>query len=160
MQKKDSTLQDHAMMQEALQEAQLAFERGEVPVGAILAVEGKILARARNRVEELRDASAHAELLCLREGAQKLRDWRLLEATLYTTLEPCLMCAGALFLFRIKRVVWGAPDLRHGANGSLTDVFTLPHPTHSLIIEGGLYEEESAALLRAFFKQQRKKVLS
>lgn len=117
----------------------------------------KIIARAHNQMEELKDPSAHAEVLAIRSGAQALGDWRLLETTLYTTLEPCLMCAGALLLSRVGRVVWGAPDLRHGAHGSYINVFESRHPTHTLLIEGGLLKEKSATLMKEFFKIQRKR---
>ena len=148
---------DIQMMEEALKEARHAFDQGEVPVGAILILNGKIIARAYNQMEGLKDPSAHAEVLAIRAGARKLGDWRLLETTLYTTLEPCIMCAGALLLARVDRIVWGAPDLRHGAHGSLLNVFETQHPTHTLQINGGLLEEKSATLMREFFKKQRRK---
>lgn len=144
-------------MEEALKEARLAFDQDEVPVGAILTHEGQIIARAHNQMESLKDPSAHAELLALRAGAKVLGDWRLLETTLYTTLEPCLMCAGALLLARVSRIVYGAPDLRHGAHGSFLNVFEAKHPTHTVEISGGLLKEPSAHLMRTFFQQQRTK---
>lgn len=146
---------DFEFMAEALLEAQKAFNQGEVPVGAVLVLKGEIISRNFNQMERLKDPSAHAELLCIREGAQVIGDWRLLETTLYTTLEPCLMCAGALLLARVERIVWGAPDLRHGAHGSYLDVFAVKHPTHQAHIEGGVREEESKALMQAFFKRRR-----
>ena len=146
---------DHIFMEEALKESKKAFTQHEVPVGAVLSWKGKIIARAFNQMESLKDPSAHAELLCLREGARVLGDWRLLGCTLYSTLEPCLMCSGALFLARVERVVWGAPDLRHGANGSFLDVFEKKHPTHSILIQGGLFEEEAGGLMQEFFKRRR-----
>lgn len=148
---------DVEMMGEALLEAKKSFEKEEVPVGAVLVQDQKIIARAHNQMEKLKDPSAHAEVLAIRKGAQCLGDWRLLETTLYTTLEPCLMCAGALLLARVDRIVWGAPDLRHGAHGSYINVFKTPHPTHTPQIEGGLLKDESATLMREFFKIQRKK---
>ncbi len=148
---------DVQMMEEALKEARSAFAQGEVPVGAVLAYEGKILARAGNQVEKSQNPSAHAELLCIQEGARTLGNWRLLGCTLYTTLEPCLMCAGALLLARLDRVVWGAPDIRHGAHGSYLNIFETEHPTHTLQIEGGLLKEEAATLMKDFFKKQREK---
>lgn len=146
---------DTLAMTEALNEAQKAFDKDEVPVGAVLALEGRIIARAHNLVETKADASAHAELLCIQKGAHILGDWRLQGATLYTTLEPCLMCAGALLLARVDRIVYGAKDLRHGAHGSFLNVFEQKHPTHSLLIEGGLKEEEAGSLMRTFFQKQR-----
>ncbi len=153
----DKKLFDTKMMEEALKEAQKAYGLDEVPVGAVLTRSGRILSRAHNQMEGLKDPSAHAELLCIRKGAQLLGDWRLLETTLYTTLEPCLMCAGALLLSRVGRIVYGAPDLRHGAHVSYLNVFERKHPTHTTQIEGGLLEAQSAELMRNFFKQQRKK---
>nr|WP_194847808.1 nucleoside deaminase [Candidatus Neptunochlamydia vexilliferae] len=148
---------DIQMMEEALQEARMAFAQDEVPVGAVLVHEGEIIARARNLVETAQNPSFHAELLCIQEGARALNNWRLVGCALYTTLEPCLMCAGALLLARVDRVVWGAPDIRHGAHGSYLNVFETQHPTHTLQIEGGLLKEESAKLMKDFFKKQRTK---
>lgn len=146
---------EEEFMCEALKEAEHAFAEGEVPVGAILVHEGKIIARAHNEVEQRKDASCHAEILCLRAGAAVLGDWRLSDATLYTTLEPCSMCAGALILFRVKKLVWGAPDLRHGANGSFIDLFEKKHPIHQLEIVSGVLKEESSALMKRFFVERR-----
>lgn len=156
MSKKNFSIFDIEMMEEALLEARNAFQQDEVPVGAVLVYDQKIIARAHNQMETLKDPSAHAEMLAIRSGAQVLGDWRLLKTTLYTTLEPCLMCAGALFLARTSRIVWGAPDVRHGANGSFIDVFAWNHPTHRPQIEGGLLQEESATLMRTFFQKQRR----
>lgn len=142
-------------MQEALLEARAAFSKGEVPVGAILVYEGRIIARGHNLVEQTKDATAHAEMICLREAAKVLDNWRLLEATLYCTLEPCPMCAGAMILSRVKKLVWGAPDLRHGADGSLVSLLRLPHPIHQVEVEGGVLAEECADLMREFFKRRR-----
>jgi tRNA(adenine34) deaminase len=155
-QKKFSQI-DIVMMEEALKEAKIAYNQKEVPVGAILVYNGQIIARAHNQMEILKDPSAHAELLAVRAGGQALGDWRLIDTTLYTTLEPCLMCAGALLLARVGRIVWGAPDLRHGAHGSFLNVFEIDHPTHKIEISGGLLEKASADLMRNFFKLQRKK---
>ncbi len=105
MNQKNFLPSDFEFMAEALLEAQKAFNQGEVPVGAVLVLKGEIISRNFNQMERLKDPSAHAELLCIREGAQVIGDWRLLETTLYTTLEPCLMCAGALLLARVKRIV-------------------------------------------------------
>lgn len=145
------------MMKLALEEAKAAFEKEEVPVGAVLTHGEDILARAHNSMESKGDPTAHAEMLCIRKGADVLGDWRLLDATLYTTLEPCAMCGGAMLLSRLMRVVWAAPDLRHGAHGSWVDLFEKKHPTHQLEIVGGLYQDEAAKLMRLFFKRQRTK---
>jgi tRNA(adenine34) deaminase len=151
---------DLHFMREALKEAKKAFEKEEVPVGAVLVHGNKIIARGHNQVEMLRDATAHAEMLCLTSGASFLENWRLSDATLYCTLEPCCMCAGALFSSRVSRLVWGAPDVRLGANGSWIDVFAQKHPMHSLEITSRVLEAESADLMRAFFQKRRKKKTS
>ncbi|MBI2743756.1 MAG: nucleoside deaminase [Chlamydiales bacterium] len=145
-----------SFMKEALKEAEKAFEKGEVPVGAVLVHDGKIIARAHNEVESQRDASAHAEMLCIKRGAHYLKNWRLEGATLYSTLEPCAMCAGALLLSRIETLVWGAKDLRHGADGSFIDLLSRKHPTHEIKVHSGVLQEESAALMRSFFQKRRK----
>ncbi len=146
---------DERFMVEALKQAWKAFEAREVPVGAVLVRDGRIIARGYNQVEMLNDATAHAEMLCLSAGAGAMDQWRLTEATLYCTVEPCSMCAGAMLLTRIKRLVWGAPDLRHGANGSWVDLFAKKHPTHTLEIQCGVLGELAAMLLKQFFEQRR-----
>lgn len=156
----DPALRDIYFMREALKEALKAYEKDEVPVGAVLVLEERIIARGHNQVELLQDATAHAEVLCLTAGAANLRNWRLSDTTLYCTLEPCCMCAGAMLSSRIKRLVWGAKDLRLGANGSWIDVFAQKHPMHEIEITSGVLEEESASLLKKFFQQKRKKVLN
>ena len=149
---------DELFMLEALEEAKKAFAQGEVPVGAVAVYEGQIIARAFNQVESLKDASAHAELLCLKKAASVLDRWRLLGVTLYTTLEPCSMCAGALFSFRIDRLVWGAPDIRQGADGSLVSLLTVKHPIHEIEISRNVLSEQSSVLMKTFFEQRRKRV--
>lgn len=146
---------DIYFMREALKEACKAYEREEVPVGAVLVLEDKIIARGHNQVELLQDASAHAEMLCLTAGASALNNWRLIGTTLYSTLEPCPMCAGALLASRIKRLVWAAPDIRLGANGSWVDLFSSKHPMHAIEIESRVLEEEAAFLMKKFFREQR-----
>lgn len=148
---------DRFFMKRALEEASYAFENEEVPVGAVLVVEDKIVAKGRNQVESLKDATAHAEMLCLSSASEHFNDWRYKGATLYTTLEPCPMCAGAIFACRIKRVVWGAPDLRLGANGSFCDLFSLKHPMCSVEVSKQVLLEESAYLMQSFFQKRRKK---
>ena len=154
--KKMSEYADEIFMKEALNEAKKGFAANEVPVGAVLVYRQEIIARAHNRIEELCDASAHAEMLCIREGSKILQNWRLSESILYCTLEPCCMCAGAMLLSRINTLVWGAKDIRHGANGSFTNIFSLPHPTHQIIIRQGVLAEESSLLMKEFFKIRRK----
>ncbi len=142
-------------MKEALAEAEKAFAKGEVPVGAVLVVNDKIIARAHNLVESLSDATAHAEMLCLKRGAEILSNWRLLNTTLYCTLEPCPMCAGAMIHSRIKRLIWGAPDVRCGAHGSWINLLDIEHPIHCVQTTSGIMREECAQLIRTFFKSRR-----
>lgn len=146
---------DFLFMQAALAEAQKGFEAGEVPVGAVLVHQNQIIACFHNQVESLVDATAHAEMLCLKQGSAILGNWRLTGCTLYTTLEPCPMCAGALISSRIDRVVWGAPDLRQGAGGSLIDLLGCPHPIHQVQTTSGTLKEESAQLMKKFFQERR-----
>ncbi len=148
---------DEHFMLEALKEAFKAFKADEVPVGAVLVKNGKIISRGYNQVEMLKDATAHAEMLCITAGEAAVDNWRLKDTTLYVTIEPCSMCAGAMLLSRITNLVWGAPDLRHGANGSFIDLFEKQHPTHAIHIKSGVLSDYSAALLRDFFEIKRKK---
>jgi tRNA(adenine34) deaminase len=148
---------DLFFMNEALKEAKKALKEKEVPVGAVLVFENRIVARGHNQVELLRDATAHAEMICLTSGAEFFHNWRLLDTTLYCTLEPCLMCSGAILNARVKRVVYGADDMRVGANGSWINVFEKKHPMHEVEIEGGILKEESSYLLKTFFQNKRKK---
>jgi tRNA(adenine34) deaminase len=147
--------EDEFFMREALVEAEKAFAADEVPVGAVLVHQNKIIARAHNQVESLKDATAHAEILCLQRASKILGNWRLLGTTLYCTLEPCSMCAGAMILSRVKKVVWGAPDLRQGACGSLFHILDAAHPIHQIEVEKNVLIEESAALLKKFFGGKR-----
>lgn len=147
--------EDEKFMLEALKEAKKAFKAEEVPIGAVLVRKGQIIARGYNQVEMLNDATAHAEMLCLTSAEAALENWRLLNTTLYCTLEPCAMCAGAMFLTRISRLVWGAPDFRHGANGSLFNLFDKKHPIHSIEVTGHVLEEPCALLVKEFFKKRR-----
>ncbi len=142
-------------MVEALKEAWKAFKAEEVPVGAILVHDGTIISRGRNQVELLQDATAHAELLTITSASASLGNWRLQNTTLYTTLEPCAMCLGAILLSRVKRVVYGAKDLRHGVLGSWIDLLEKPHPTHHVEIMGGILENQSSQLMKDFFKLRR-----
>ena len=147
--------EDKKFMREALLEAKKAFSKKEVPVGAVLVHQGRIIAHAHNAVEELQIASAHAELICLKEGAKILGNWRLLGTTLYSTLEPCIMCFGAMVLFRIKRLVYGAKDLRHGAEEAVVDVLSKHHPIHNIEVTPGVYEKEAGELMTTFFQERR-----
>jgi tRNA(adenine34) deaminase len=146
---------DEYFMRLALREAERALEHDDVPIGAVLVHGGEVLAAARNERELRADPTAHAELLALRESSAKLGRWRLLDTVLYVTLEPCAMCAGAIVLGRVPRVVYGADDPKAGAAGSVLDVLAEPRLNHRPAVAGGLLAEESAALLRAFFASRR-----
>ena len=146
---------DHYFMGEALRQAVRAGEAQEVPVGAILVREGSIIARARNQVELLKDATAHAEMLAITQAEEAVGDWRLTDCTLYVTKEPCPMCAGAMVHVRLQRVVFGAPDAKGGAAGSLVNLLQMASLNHRCEITGGVREEECRALLRSFFQEQR-----
>lgn len=148
-------MRDEFFMAEALKEARKAFREEEVPVGAVLVLGDRIIARGHNQVELLKDATAHAEMICMGSGAQALDNWRLLDTTLYCTIEPCAMCSGGILLSRVKRLVWGAPDLRHGANGSWINLFAHKHPTHQVEITSGVLADECAAILQEFFRKRR-----
>ncbi|CAM0117044.1 tRNA-specific adenosine deaminase [Rhabdochlamydiaceae symbiont of Dictyostelium giganteum] len=146
---------DEAYMRLAIQEAKNGFDRGEVPVGAVLVFQNQVVAAFSNQVESLMDATAHAEMLCLKKGFSVLKNWRLMDCVLYTTLEPCPMCAGALISSRIKRVVWGAPDLRQGAGGSLISLLGQKHPIHTVEVSSNVLGEESSHLMKLFFQRRR-----
>jgi tRNA(adenine34) deaminase len=144
-------------MGEALRQAAKAFSHEEVPVGAVIARGGKIIARAFNQVELLKDATAHAEMLALSQAQEAVGDWRLTDCVLYVTKEPCAMCAGALVHTRISLVVFGAPDPKGGAAGGAVNLLQFPTFNHRCEITGGVRVDECRALLREFFAQQRAK---
>jgi tRNA(adenine34) deaminase len=146
---------DERFMRLALQEAALALEHDDVPVGAVLVHEGEVIAAGHNERELRQDPSAHAEMIALRMGAQALGTWRLLDTMLYVTLEPCAMCAGAIVLGRVPRVVYGTADPKAGAAGSVLDVLAEPRLNHRPAVEGGVLATECAGLLRAFFAARR-----
>lgn len=146
---------DQHFMGEALRQAAKAYEAGEVPVGVIIVREGRIIARARNQVELLKDATAHAEMLALTQAEETIGDWRLTDCTLYVTKEPCPMCAGAIVHTRLARVVFGASDLKAGAAGSAMNLLQFPTLNHRCEITRGVREMECRALLRKFFTEQR-----
>ncbi|MCL4426124.1 MAG: tRNA adenosine(34) deaminase TadA [Firmicutes bacterium] len=143
-------------MKEALLAAQEAFFSGEVPVGAVAVHNGEILARSGNLRETRQDPTAHAEILVLQEAAKKLGRWHLEGVTVYVTLEPCPMCAGAMVQARVERLVFGAPDSRMGAAGSTLNVVDHPAFSHRLEVVGGIMEEEGRVLLQKFFQERRK----
>jgi tRNA(adenine34) deaminase len=146
---------DTECMQRALGLAREAAAAGEVPVGAVLVREGEILGEGRNQPIAQHDASAHAEMAALRAAGQAAENYRLPGSTLYVTLEPCPMCAGALVHARVERVVFAAADPRTGAGGSVFDLMRDARLNHRCVVEGGLLEAESAALLREFFAARR-----
>ncbi len=148
--------EDDRFMLQALKEAWKAFDEMEVPVGAVIVKDGIVIAKGHNQIELLRDATAHAEMICITSAESAIDNWRLKGATLYCTIEPCLMCAGAMLLSRLDRLVWGAKDIRHGANGSWIDVFSKKHPTHELAITHGVLEEFCQTPLKLFFQKRRK----
>ncbi len=152
----DRSSTELAMMRRALLAAESAAEKGEVPVGAVVAREGEILAVAANERESAKDPTAHAELLAIRQAAATLGGWRLTGCTLYSTLEPCPMCAGAAHAARIDRLVYATPDPKAGYAGTLYNVLADVRLNHTIIVEKGLLEEEAAELLLAFFKDRRK----
>ena len=148
--------QDHQFMRRAMQLAELAELQGEVPVGAVLVKDGQIIAEGWNLSISEHDATAHAEIQTLRKAGQVLGNYRLLDTTLYVTLEPCPMCAGALLHSRVKRIVFGAPDLKAGAAGTVLNLFEHQAAYHYADVESGLLEQECRAQLQSFFKRRRK----
>src|SRR3984893_16171744 len=146
---------DTYFMNEALRLATKAFEKEEVPVGAVVVREGKIIGRAYNQVELLKDATAHAEMLAVTQAEAAVGDWRLLDCDLYVTKEPCAMCAGALVHVRVRRVIFGCADVRGGAAGSVMNLLQQTAFNHQCEITAGVLEKECATILREFFQKQR-----
>ena len=146
---------DDELMGLALEEAAAAMGHGDVPIGAVVVHAGEVVARRHNERERRTDPTAHAEVLALADAARHLGTWRLTEATLVVTLEPCPMCAGALVAARLGRVVFGAPDLKAGACGSLYNLCTDPRLNHEVAVTANVRAEESAALLTGFFAERR-----
>ncbi len=146
---------DAYFMSEALRMAVRAFQAEEVPIGAVVVREGKIIARASNQVELLKDATAHAEMLALTQAEAAVGDWRLTDCDLFVTKEPCPMCAGALVQVRMRRVIYGCADPRGGAAGGLLNLLQNPSLNHQCEITGGVGAEECAELLQQFFRKQR-----
>lgn len=143
-------------MRLALREAARALEHDDIPVGAIVVREGEVIGAGHNERELLADPSAHAELLAIRQAARAVGSWRVLDAVLYVTLEPCAMCAGAIVLARIPRVVFGTTDPKAGAAGSVLDVLAEPRLNHRPVVESGLLADQCGDLLRAFFRARRR----
>jgi tRNA(adenine34) deaminase len=146
---------DEHFMRLALEEAGRALEHEDVPIGAVVARAGEVVAAAHNERELRQDPTAHAEVIALREAARLAGTWRVLEAVLYVTLEPCAMCAGAIVLARVPRVVYGAADPKAGACGSVLDVLGEPRLNHSPAVAGGLLAQECGGLLSGFFASRR-----
>jgi tRNA(adenine34) deaminase len=146
---------DCKFMELALAEAERSLEHGDVPIGAVLVKDGAVVASGHNERELRQDPTAHAEVVVLQAAAAALGSWRLLGCTLYVTLEPCAMCAGAVVLARVERLVYGAPDPKAGAAGSVLNVVGEPRLNHNPAVVGGLLADRCGALLRAFFEARR-----
>jgi tRNA(adenine34) deaminase len=147
---------NEVFMREALQQAKLAGERGDIPIGAVIVTDqGEVIARAGNSREQLKDPTAHAEILALREAGLKLNDWRILNSTMYVTLEPCPMCAGAITMSRIPRLVIGAWNEEYGAVGSRWDLVRDSRMNHQVEVIPGVLENESAQLVKEFLREKR-----
>jgi tRNA(adenine34) deaminase len=151
----EDLMRDEDFMREALRLAEKAYKADEVPVGAIVVRSGRIIARAYNQVELLKDATAHAEMLAVTQAEAAVGDWRLNECDLYVTKEPCVMCAGALVHVRMRRVIFGCSDPRSGAGGGLINLLQHPALNHHCEITAGILQNESAAILQDFFRKKR-----
>jgi tRNA(adenine34) deaminase len=149
--------EDEKWMRQALAEAKLALKKDEVPVGTVVVYEDRIIGRGHNQVETLKDPTAHAEIIAIGAAASYLDSWRLSGTSLYVTLEPCAMCAGALVLGRVDRLVFGAKDPKTGACGSLFNIVQDPRLNHRIQVMSGVLEEECNLLLQAFFEKLRRK---
>jgi tRNA(adenine34) deaminase len=148
-------LPDEYFMREALRQAQKAYVADEVPVGAVIVRQGKVIARAHNQVELLKDATAHAEMLALTQAEAAVGDWRLTDCDLYVTKEPCPMCAGAIVHTRIHRVIFGCADVSAGAAGSMINLLQVPAFNHRCEITSGILQKECAGTLQDFFRKRR-----
>lgn len=146
---------DQSYMREALRMAEKAREADEVPVGAVVVREGKVIARAYNQVELLKDATAHAEMLALTQAEAAMNDWRLTDCDLYVTKEPCVMCAGAIVHTRIRRIIFGCADPRSGGAGGILNLLQHPSLNHHCQITSGVLENECASILQDFFRNKR-----
>ena len=143
-------------MKEAVKEAVKALEKDEVPVGAVIVHEGTIIARAHNLIRTLKDPTAHAEMIAITQAADYLKDARLINCSLYVTIEPCSMCAGASVLARFKRIIYGADDPKTGACGSVMNIANNKHLNHRIEVTSGVMREDCSLLLKEFFKKKRK----
>ena len=149
---------DVGWMRHALRLAECAQAEGEVPVGAVLVKDDRVIGEGWNRPISGQDPTAHAEIMALRAGSQALHNYRLNDTTLYVTLEPCTMCAGAMIHARVSRLVYGAIDPKTGAAGSVTDIFGAAYVNHRVAVEGGILAQECGILLASFFKDRRQKI--
>ena len=141
-------------MNEALKEAQKAFLEDEIPIGAVIVKEGKIIARAHNQKESFKVATSHAEILAINEASKVVKDYRLLDCEMYVTLEPCIMCAGAIIAARIPKLIYAANDFSYGAHSRFINIFD-QKVNHKVMVESGILEEESSNLIKDFFKKMR-----
>lgn len=148
-------MDDKSFMLEALSEARAALDAGEIPVGAVVVKENKIIGRGRNRRAEASSPLAHAEMEAIRDAAQTLGSWRFDECAIYVTLEPCAMCAGAIVQCRFRKIVYGAKDPKAGAAGSLYDIPNDPRMYHKCVTSGGVMQDQCAEILKRFFSQKR-----
>ncbi len=144
-------------MREALREAEIALEHDEIPIGCVIVKDGKIIGRGHNAREELQRAVMHAEIMAIEDANLSEKSWRLLDCTLFVTIEPCVMCSGAIGLARIPNVVYGAKNKKFGASGSLYDILTDERLNHRVEVETGILEDECAAIMQDFFRNRRKK---
>jgi tRNA(adenine34) deaminase len=150
-------MSDERWMEEALKEAAGAYEEGEVPVGAVVVADGCVIGRGHNRVESLKDPTAHAEIIAITAACGSKKDWRLEDATLYVTLEPCPMCGGAILLSRLQRVVFGASDPRMGCCGSVYEILEEGDESGTVSVSGGTLGSECKRILQEFFRERRVK---
>jgi len=151
-------IDDVLFMMIALEEARKAFDKAETPVGAIVVKDGEVIARAHNLRETLQDPTAHAEIIAIKDASQKLGRWRLTDCSIYVTLEPCAMCAGAMVLARIQRLVYGTSDPKSGAVGSLMNLLSDERLNHKVDVESGVLAKECGDILSDFFSSRRKKI--
>jgi tRNA(adenine34) deaminase len=152
---KDLATKDEDFMALALAEAKKAFQLGEVPVGCVIVLKNKIIARAHNLRETKKDPTAHAEILAIKKAAQRMGGWRLLNAIMYVTVEPCAMCAGAIYQARIERLVFGVDDPKAGAIKSLFSILDSKKINHRVAVSGGVLQKDCSEILSGFFKQNR-----
>jgi tRNA(adenine34) deaminase len=151
----DDRFDNNFWMRMALREARKGYRLGEVPVGAVIVLDGQLLGRGFNQTEKLKDPTAHAEILAITSACEAIGDWRLEGATLYCTLEPCSMCAGAAVLARIKKIIFGASDPKFGACGSIFNIPIEPRLNHRIEIEGGVMADDVGEMMRNFFREIR-----